>query len=278
MQAVAGSWDSLCLDTREQVFAALSLLDLGRAAPTCRDFRAAHKARLSAAHPAAVEAGVSLFGEAFLRAHSTLLSRFSRRMDVFSGGAFSGGFVPEFHILGNGKVQLHSSPAVDGRHPASRVVEYWRYSKQHGTRPYLTIVGPLDSADPSPYFGLTCRLGGGYLHICVACDPQHCTQAAGAFAAVCEYLQADQAWLSRQGQDDAWKVAVEFAFTDAETRWPTPLVGHPTAAQVVDIAAAVLPLSHLAESMTFFLSPPDQPDQPLVVSSLGKLEILCRGT
>jgi hypothetical protein len=88
-------------------------------------------------------------------------------------------------------------------------------------------------------------------------------------------MQADPAWLTRQGQGDAWKVAVEFAFTDAKTTRPTTDLGHLTAAQVDDIAAALLPLSQLADSLTFSFSPPGQ---PLAQGGLGKLEIMCRGT
>jgi hypothetical protein len=178
VQAMAASWDSLCPEMREQVFAALSLLDLGRAAPTCRDFRAAYTARLSAAHPAAVDAGVSFFGEGFLRAHSRLLSRFSRGLDVFSGCDFSARSVQDFHILGDGTVQVHRDlTGVSGR-PASVVNQYGAYCKRLGVRPHLFDVGPPGYGDPCPYFGQACHSEGGHLHIRLACEPEHCAQAA----------------------------------------------------------------------------------------------------
>jgi hypothetical protein len=66
---------------KEQIFALLSLRVLGRAMGISPDFRAAYKARLSAANPVAV----SRFGEALLRALSTVILRLSRRVDLFSG-------------------------------------------------------------------------------------------------------------------------------------------------------------------------------------------------
>jgi hypothetical protein len=270
VQAMTAGWDSLCPDMMGQIFAALSLLDLGRAAPTCRGFRAAFKARLSAAHPAAVEAGVSLFGEAFLRAHSTLLLRMSTGLDLLSGAEFSCRQSRRFHILPDGTYQLSYDHPGGGARPTSCVAQVGRcdnrvvHAQCFSAMPCSDTLG-VPYRHPNPYFALACKVGVGYVCICVACEMAYCGQTVGAVAAICgEYLRESGTWSGAQ------EVAVQFVFK----RRPLPHSALPTAAQLDEIAAAMLPLSRMFRAMAFFLVTPGQ--TAIAHGNLGKLETVCR--
>jgi hypothetical protein len=176
---MAASWDSLCPDMKEQIFAPLSLLDLGRAAPTCQDFRAAYKARVSAAHPAAVEAGVSLFGEAFLRELSIQMLGQSRRVQLFARGGVD--------------VDWWITPSVYDllEHRKGFSWSHYYYGRLQDSFHRFPQMVP-----DCPTFTIHCVKQGPALRVTVRCDSAHCRQAAGAFAAgafaaVCEYLQPE---------------------------------------------------------------------------------------
>jgi hypothetical protein len=203
VQAMAASWDSLCPDMREQVFAAVGLLDLGRAAPTCRDFRAAYKARLSAAHPAIVGKAVSSVGEAFLKAHSTVMSRLSRDLGPFAGEEYLGQD-HFFYKWGDGTLTKQRPDCADGVAVGLCRRELWSQFLGPGLR-YVSLQRPTGPKGMS--LRAQCVLKSRALHIIAACDTTNCREAAGELAAVCKYILVEEGGSSSAGHGKALHLA-----------------------------------------------------------------------
>ncbi len=254
VQAAVASWDSICPDMKELIFAPLSLRDLGRAAPTSRDFRAAYKARLSAANPAAVAEAVSWFGEAFLRTHATLILRLFSGVDPFSGseGAEEHSL---FHILASDGTLGRGWAQRNTRQHLSQNTRVGSGSFEY-IADYRRIRSP--TLHPQPEFcsfELACDYrAGDYMFIHVLCRIAHCWKVAGAIGAICEYLLADPEWSARQEECDARQIVVRFPFKC--TPGEKVANGNWSGTQVHDIAAATLPLTQLYKSLSFWVSRP----------------------
>ncbi len=181
LQAMAASWDSLCCNMTDKIFGCLSLLDLGRAAPTCRDFRAAYKACLSAAHLPAVEAGVSCFGEAFVNKLSRKIWSDAVLFQLLSPGKYRGIDV-DWYIS-------HDAPAggysdKPGWLSPRRGLTRARWC-ENGYKPsYFKEFPQMPPGCPS--FGIHCVKEDHALRVTVSCFSSHCQETAGALAAVCE--------------------------------------------------------------------------------------------
>jgi hypothetical protein len=286
VQAMAASWDSLCPEMRGHVFAALSLLDLGRAAPTCRDFRAAYTARLSAAHPAAVEAGVSRYGAAFLRTHGIVILRLLRGVDLFSGGSRREGVV---RILHDGTLRLgypsywgiarHGTVIVQDSYrpvPIPLVQEHfnvrdrWSHPERYGGWPWQFYAGPASDCE-GPSLSYTCYLAGEYLCIDMSCGIAQCREAAGALVAICKHVQAVSRLSARISQGPDVKLAVQVIIGSS-----TSLQHHVdlSEARLDGIAAAFLPLSKVIHVLRFCC--PLLRHGLLRNCSLGKLQTILR--
>jgi hypothetical protein len=270
---MAASWDSLCGNMREQVFAALSLLDLGRAAPTCRDFRAAYKARLSAAHAVAVERAVSYFGEAFLRGHSTLIYRVSRGLELFSGTRYRGQDL-RFYMSRDGTLSKTCPDPFDG--PCPLLVVCWgSYDQKGRSRRGFTVFTELTEHEDPCYFSIYCLKEPGRLRIDVRCGMTQCREAAGAFAAICKYLPAEAGSASRRRRGTALIPPIVLGFRQSSKDVEG---AYPSGSDVNGIAAALLPLSHVVEIeraswcfINHYITPP-----PLINASIWNLQSTCQ--
>jgi hypothetical protein len=277
VQVMMASWGSLCGNMREQVFATLSLLDLGRAAPTCRDFRAAYKARLSAAHPAIVQKAASGIGEAFLRRHGTVMLRLSRGLDLVSGGKYRGPN-PFFYTLGNRTLVKHRPDPVN---------RFWKPAPKEGfaslwgdITPGVRAVEVLRLNGPQcEGLQLRCVFESRTLRILAECQgTKHYAEAAGELAFICQYILVERARSSCRGRGEGFELALDFVF-DVQGRsenggWSA------VEAELDGIAAALLPLSRVVRIRLMACSNPTEmftSDRVYgQLPSLGKLQAICR--
>jgi hypothetical protein len=267
VQAMEASWDSLCPDMREQIFALLSLLDLGGAAPVSREFSAAYKARLSAAHPAAVEAGVSAFGEAFLRKLTTQIV-----------GPCSGAY-----LMYSKGADVNWSMSYDATEASSdswaRLLHTWGGFPwpplyDYCGRPSRDYHVFSEITPECPSFSIRCVKQRGALRVTVICDSAHCREAAGAVAAVCDYLEPELEWSVPRRYGKPLKAALVFQFTHHKG---AAVAGYLRQAELNGIAAALLPLSELVDIKRVSWSLPHRAEQPGVAApSLWQLQAICQ--
>jgi hypothetical protein len=236
VQRVAASWDSLCPDLKEQIFAPLSLPDLGRAAPISRDFRAAYKARLSTAHPAAVDAGISLFGEKFLRDLSTQIIIHARRVHLM----YRGGGDVRWCLSHCSPYDGYSNPRCS--YPGRSLfcwADYFGLPKcTHPESPQ--IVCPHNC----PSFSVRCVKQGCALHIKVSCFSAQCREAAAAVAAVCGYLHGEVGSSTPRRCRKPLKPAL---FFNVYERDPARVGARPSEGEVSGVVTALLPLSSMVD-------------------------------
>jgi hypothetical protein len=259
---MAAGWDDLCNNVKEKIFALLTLHELARAASISPDFRQASMARLSAAHPAAVELGVRWFGEAYLRAHATVILRLFLGVDLFSGDLLADApavrsvrdrtaaeevYARErsesLGVLSCGT--LTDGPAVRPAHDRTAIEQV--RARERSESPDLYSGGTLTDApavqafyirsdgmltrscdgplggfgatviserphDPTrpgaraftarriargglrfcPILDFECSKVDGDMSIFVTCNRAHCTEAAGALAAICKYIHEER--------------------------------------------------------------------------------------
>lgn len=260
VQTQMAPWDALPPEMKDTVFATLSLLDLGRAAPTCREFRAAYKARLAAANAATVQKAAACVSEAVLRAHSTLILRLFWGVDLFSGGDFGGMRYKAFDILDDGTYGVGSRPHLQRPLPVSRVFENQfspppmilpdgkrRVHRSYDTRPQCFTASPPWNVGYHPRFALECYSAGEYICIHVWCRILEFREAAAALALTFKYIEADSGRPAGRQQRQALKLAVQFKFCVDESSPLSDL----SVAHLDDIAAALLPLFPLLRVLQF---------------------------
>jgi hypothetical protein len=259
--------------------AALSLLDLARAAPTCRDFRAAYQARVSAAHPAAVEKAVSGLGDAFLKSHVTLVLRLAMGLDLFSGGRFLGRdsdsryLGSAFYIHGDGTL----AEMLPGEYrPEVCLARVSHDALCHGDHAFAVdrITKPK-CISLRIWSGIWRVMGPGFprtrgsdeVRITWWCQASDCQEAAGELAALCRYVQAEQ---ERCGE--AFKLTAEFIIGSSRA---FVNVGFPSELDLDGIAAALLPLSQLVRIRLWTWSTSSSRGHCVQLPSLGKLQAMC---
>jgi hypothetical protein len=254
----------------------------------CRDFRAAYKARLFAAHPAAVELGVSWFGKAYLRAHSTVVLRLLSGLDLFTGDTVTGRPC-SFYILEDGTLET-SQYWCTGASLVTIVSEQKPDPTRPGARGFYAARVPDPHGRVRPSFVLECSMHDGDVSIAVSCNGVRCREAAGALAAICQYIQAHiQAEIGCDGQaKTGWDIG-------GQTGWSSPGssgsnlgpgkavsltslsfsivqnrrrdLGPVSRGVLRDLAIALLPLSEVVQGKLSHWACPGTPDK--LVAGLG---------
>lgn len=279
------TWDALPPEMKDSVFAALTLLDLGRAAPTSREFRAAYQARLAAAHAAVVQKGTSYYGEAFLEAHSTVILRLFWGLDLFSGGTYGGQRRHGFHILKDGTLKhghppeglfLRSSLVFERIliRPTPIIITDGNKEVDHlgDMRPHCFRTVPPIGFCRHSFFRLVCYPAGEYMCVHMLCRISECEAAAGALAVMCKHIKAHCGGPATQ-QGQLLKLAVQLEIGVNGYRSRSDLLSE---AQGEAIAAALLPLFPLIQVLKFLYLPPEM--KVLECASLGKLQDIIQGT
>jgi hypothetical protein len=272
VQAMEESWGSLCCNMMDNIFVSLSLLDLWRAAPTCRDFRAAYKARLSVEHRIAVAKAVPCFGGAFLQALGTLIFRLSNGMDLISGERYRG-LDPNFYMSCAGAFAQSPDAYTLGWRSPSRV-SCWKTPDSDGffERKFVVII---ERGFVRPALTIHCVRRFRQVHIVVGCEPAHCREAARAVAAVLTHLHVESTSTACRKWGKPLKYAIVFNLAE---RRATDFVDRPSEADVSGIVAALLPLSTLVEieQVSWLFRNHFYDNGILSRASLWKLQAMCR--
>jgi hypothetical protein len=251
---------------KELIFAPLSLRELGRAAPTCQDFRAAYTARLSAAHLAAVEAGFSCFGEAFLRELSIQILGHARRSHLMFRGGGDVGWCLSHRQQYNGYSESSDGPG----YPQVRL-SWWNdyYGRPERTCPEFPQI-----AGACPSFSVACVKQGRILRVTANCYSGHRRQVAGAVAAVCGYLEREVGGSTPARCGKPLKPALVF---DIYERDPFKVGGRPSEGEIIGVVAALLPLSKVVDIERISWSLPYRPGLVAVASFTQFLAMCHRG-